>query len=281
MEQYFKRIAQQHDFKILELRPLSGGDINMVYHIKSVETSYVVKLNHASIFPGMFEAEAKGLRLLASSNTFKIPEVVGFDQVNDRSYLLMEYLDPGNLHKFDWTCFTENLAKLHQHSNHVFGLDHDNYIGSLPQYNSAETSASNFYINQRLNPQFKMAMEKGYKFSNLDNLFKNIFTEIPTEPPSLIHGDLWNGNYLVTASGEAALIDPALSYGPREMDIAMMRLFGGFPDRFYSHYHELFPLVEGWKERILIWQLYYLLVHLNLFGAGYLPQVNSIIKSFS
>jgi len=281
MEQYLQRIAQQHNFKILETHPLSGGDINRVYRIKSVETSYVVKLNQASIFPGMFEAEARGLKLLATSSSFKIPEVVGFDQVYDMSYLLMEYLEPSNLPPFDWKCFTENLVKLHQNSNQDFGLDHDNYIGSLRQYNGTETSASDFYINQRLNPQFKMARDKGFRFSDLDTLFKNIFEEIPNEFSSLIHGDLWNGNYLVTSSGEAALIDPAVSYGPREMDIAMMKLFGGFPDRLYSDYHELFPLVEGWKDRISIWQLYYLLVHLNLFGAGYLSQVNSIIKSFS
>jgi fructosamine-3-kinase len=281
MEQYLQRIAQHHDFKVLEVHQLTGGDINRVYRLKSVETSYVVKLNQASVFPGMFEAEARGLRLLATSSSFKIPEVVGFDQVNDMSYLLMEYLEPSNLHPSDWKCFAENLVKLHQNSNQNFGLDHDNYIGSLRQYNGMETSASDFYINQRLNPQFKMARDKGFRFSTLDTLFKNFFEEIPNEFPALIHGDLWNGNYLVTSSGGVALIDPAVSYGPREMDIAMMKLFGGFPDRLYSDYHELFPLVEGWKERISIWQLYYLLVHLNLFGAGYLSQVNSIIKSFS
>ena len=112
-------------------------------------------------------------------------------------------------------------------------------------------------------------------------IYSQISEEIPDEAPSLIHGDLWNGNYMVSNKGEPTLIDPAVAYAPREMDIAMMHLFGGFPQDVYSIYNEQFPLVENWKDRISLWQLYYLLVHLNLFGSSYLSQVKGIIKRYS
>jgi fructosamine-3-kinase len=177
--------------------------------------------------------------------------------------------------------FAEALACLHKTTAKNFGLDHDNYIGSLPQQNNFCSSASEFYITQRLEPQFKMAADNGFNFKNLEKFFKNISEEISNEAPALVHGDLWNGNYMVSKIGEAVLIDPAVAYAPREMDIAMMKLFGGFSEEIFSNYNAAFPLGEGWKERLPLWQLYYLLVHLNLFGSGYLPQVNSVIKRYS
>jgi fructosamine-3-kinase len=138
-----------------------------------------------------------------------------------------------------------------------------------------------FYISQRLEPQLKLAFEGGFKFGNLKGFFKNISEEIPEESPSLIHGDLWSGNFLVAHNGDPALIDPAVAFAPREMDLAMMKLFGGFSEEVFMTYNSIFPLCEGWKERTAIWQLYYLLVHLNLFGSGYWSQVKFILKRYS
>jgi Fructosamine-3-kinase len=199
----------------------------------------------------------------------------------DRSYLILEYIAPGNPASTFWSQFAENLAKLHHTTQPHFGLDHDNYIGSLPQSNKMEITASEFYINQRLEPQLKRARDSGFSFSNLDRFFTTISEVIPNEVPSLIHGDLWNGNFLISEKGDAALIDPAVAFAPREMDLAMMQLFGGFPSEVFSMYNEHFSLTENWKERTSLWQLYYLLVHLNLFGAGYLLQVNAILKKYS
>jgi fructosamine-3-kinase len=126
-----------------------------------------------------------------------------------------------------------------------------------------------------------MAFDKGYEFKDLKRFYSNISDAIPNEAPSLIHGDLWNGNYLVSECGEPTLIDPAVAFAPREMDLAMMQLFGGFSSEVYLLYDERFPLPDQWKERIGIWQLYYLLVHLNLFGSGYYHQVHSIVKQYS
>jgi fructosamine-3-kinase len=229
----------------------------------------------------MFETEAKGLNLLSSSNSFRIPEVISVGEIDNQSYILMEFIDSGSATNTFWDKFANCLVSLHKNTHESFGLDHSNYIGRLPQYNFEESIASDFYIQQRLVPQFKMSFDKGYVFKDLDRFYSIISEEIPNEAPSLIHGDLWNGNYLISDKGEPSLIDPAIAYAPREMDLAMMKLFGGFSSDVYSMYNERFPLPDQWEERTKLWQLYYLLVHLNLFGSGYYHQVHTIVKQYS
>ncbi len=281
MNNNLQKIALKNKLELKQAVPLQGGDINEVFLLKCENHNYVIKLNDAHRFPNMFEAEALGLDLLRKSNSFKIPNVIAFGIEENSSYLILEYNPKGSQTSKFWESFTENLVKLHRTTNNNFGLNHNNYIGSLPQMNKTESSASKFYTNQRLEPQFKMARENGFSFSSLDVFFKNISDEIPEEAPSLIHGDLWNGNYLVSENSEPVLIDPAVAFAPREMDLAMMQLFGGFPNEVYSTYNDIFPLENNWQNRIPIWQLYYLLVHLNLFGGGYLSQVKNIIKQYS
>lgn len=281
MKSVVRQIAAQNGLECIEANPLSGGDINSVFLLNCIAESCVVKINQASKFPAMFEAEAKGLQLLEATKSFKIPKVIALGEMDSYSYLIIEYISPGRPSTNYWHDFAEKLTALHKTSQPQFGLDHDNYIGSLTQYNKPAATASEFYILQRLEPQLKLAIEKGFSFSNLDRFFKNIAEVITNEVPALIHGDLWNGNYLISEKGNAVLIDPAVAYAPREMDLAMMQLFGGFPSEVFSTYIEIFPLTENWKERISLWQLYYLLVHLNLFGVGYLSQVKNIIKKYS
>lgn len=279
--QILNKIAEENNLNLLSFKPLTGGDINDVYLLKCTSQNYVVKINSASKYPEMFTAEAKGLNLLTTSKSFKIPKVLNFGSFEDTSYLLLENLEEGKKSNDFWNQFAEKLAKLHKTTNSYFGLDHDNYIGSLHQYNSQETSAADFFINQRLQPQFKLASQHGFQFSSLDSLYKNIISLIPNEPPALLHGDLWGGNYMVLQTGNPALIDPAVAFGSREMDLAMMHLFGGFSEEVFKLYNEIFPLENGWKTRISLWQLYYLLVHLNLFGSGYLSRVQQIVKMFN
>ena len=126
-----------------------------------------------------------------------------------------------------------------------------------------------------------MASKRGFSFKNLEQFYRNISEEIPEEAPALIHGDLWSGNFITNEEGLPCLIDPAVGYAPREMDLAMMKLFGGFPEQVFEEYDEIFPLEKGFQERIPIWQLYYLLVHLNIFGSSYKPSVAQIVKRFS
>ena len=281
MNSILKKIALKQNLKLENAKSLQGGDINEVFLLECGSEKYVIKINEASNYPNMFEAEALGLKLLQVTISFKIPKIIAAGVEGKTSYLLLEYISTGSTYQVFWKDFAYCLVKLHQTTQNNFGLKHNNYIGSLQQINNIESSASDFYINQRLIPQFKIADELDFKFSSLERFFKNISEEIPDEAPSLIHGDLWNGNYMVSNKGEPTLIDPAVAYAPREMDIAMMHLFGGFPQDVYSIYNEQFPLIENWKDRISLWQLYYLLVHLNLFGSSYLSQVKGIIKQYS
>ena len=276
-----QKIASQNNFNLVEAKPLSGGDINDVFLLKCKEGDFVIKLNNTSKFPEMFSAEARGLQLLEKTNSFKIPQVIATATLENNSYLLMEFISTGEKSKFFWEEFAQNLAKLHKTSQPQFGLNHDNYIGSLPQTNQHCATASEFYISQRLQPQFKMAADKGFMFKELNAFYKNISEEIPNERPSLIHGDLWGGNYMISEEGKPVLIDPATSFAPREMDLAMMKLFGGFSQEVFVHYNSNFPLKPDWENRLPLWQLYYLLVHLNLFGSGYLSRVKSIISKYS
>ncbi|MBW1294392.1 fructosamine kinase family protein [Aquimarina litoralis] len=266
--------------KVKQSQPLSGGDINDVYLLDTVNLQVVVKKNSASRFPDMFEKEAQGLKVLRDTKTFTIPEVLGIGALSDTSFLLLEYIQPQEKHKDFWEIFGSQLASLHQNSTSHFGFESDNYIGSLWQYNKLCNSSVDFYITQRLQPQFILASQKGFSFQNLDVFYKNIEKEIPNELSSLIHGDLWNGNYTIGIKGFPSLIDPAVAYAPREMDIAMMHLFGGFDPQLFLIYNEIYPLQGNWKDRMSLWQLYYVLVHLNIFGSSYYNRVQQIINRY-
>lgn len=280
MKNTLQNIAIQNDLELISSEALFGGDINSVHRLETHKGDFVVKCNDAQKFPGMFPAEHEGLELLRETNSFIIPEVVTNNQVEDTAYLLMEYLPSGKKVDVFWRDFGEKLAQLHKTTSSTYGLNHDNYIGSLPQHNSKYNNAAEFYILQRLEPQFKMAVDKGFPFSRLEAFYTIISKEIPEEPSALVHGDLWNGNYMVSSSGEPVLIDPAVAFAPREMDLAMMQLFGGFPAEVFTVYNENYPLEYDWQNRTSLWQLYYLLVHLNLFGEGYLPQIEAVLRKY-
>jgi fructosamine-3-kinase len=183
-----------------------------------------------------------------------------------------------------WNDFGHRLAALHKHSQPSFGLSHDNYIGSLHQSNREHTSWEEFFIEERLQPLIRIAFDNR-EMDSLDvkafNLFEKRIPQIfPEEPPALIHGDLWSGNYMVNENGNAVIIDPAVYYGHREMDLGMSQLFGGFHPGFYESYDDAFPLRPGWRDRLDYCNLYPLLVHVNLFGRSYLGQIRSILRKF-
>ncbi|MCG9972275.1 fructosamine kinase family protein [Christiangramia crocea] len=280
-EEFLRQIAEENGINYKSSSPLSGGDINEVYLLEGQSEKFVVKINSAYRFPGMFEAEKSGLEKLAEPKIIDVPKAVAVGKAGERAYLILEYKSEGRKISSFWKSFGEQMAALHKTTSDNFGLEKDNFIGSLPQYNDKKARAAEFYISMRLHPQIKMAEEKGFQLNVSDNFYKTCEQLIPSERPSLIHGDLWNGNYLVNSDGLPCLIDPAVAFAPREMDLGMMKLFGGFDDQLFQIYNETFPLEPGWKKRIPLWQLYYLLVHLNIFGAGYRSQVTSIIKSFS
>lgn len=280
-ENIIQKIAAERGLQLSDITPLSGGDINEVFLLNTSNSGKIVaKINLAAKYPGMFEAEKEGMEALAKPEVIDVPAIIGTGSIDEHSYLLLEYRQSGRRTPDFWESFGQQMALLHQNTADHFGFETDNYIGSLPQYNTKCETASEFYITQRLEPQFKMARERNYDLGNTEAFLKRVEELVPSEKPALIHGDLWNGNYLVNEKGQACLIDPAIAYAPREMDLAMMKLFGGFDAKLFSTYQETFPTQPGFEERIPLWQLYYLLVHLNLFGTGYLNSVTRIIKSF-
>ncbi len=270
---------------IKKIQRLYGGSINNAYALQCGRPSYFIKFNERGRYPGMFASEIKGLNLLRQTNALRIPEVICQGELIDQSFLLLEYIEAGNKEPPFWEIFGRSLAKLHQNHSDSFGLDHSNYIGSLPQSNKVHTSWSNFFIEERLIFQEKMAVDNGRMNNQESKLLSGIYKVLPelfpVEPPSLLHGDLWSGNFLNDQSGEPVIFDPAVYFGHREMDIAMSHLFGGFHKRFYQAYHEAYPLQKGWEERLGICNLYPLLVHVNLFGGAYLSRVKSVVKRFS
>lgn len=273
-------LSEKEGFTLKGFSSLAGGSINKVFLLDTSEGKKVLKVNEANRFPGMFQAEKEGLEELRDSHTVDVPKVLGIGKSENSAYLLLEYKEKAPQKPDFWDRFARDLAALHQTTSEEFGFHSSNYIGSLPQHNHKHTSAADFYISERLEPQLKMALENGFSFEKLEHVFKNISKAIPRESPALIHGDLWNGNYITNEKGLPCLIDPAVSYGPREMDLSMMKLFGGFPEEVFLKYDSYLPLQPGFTDRIPLWQLYYLLVHLNIFGSSYLPQVRDILKSF-
>ena len=278
-EAFKKHLTEICNAKIEEIKPLSGGDINAVYKIKTAAEDLVIKVNSASKFPKMFELEALGLDHIANSNSFITPKVFTTSTFRDQSFILLEFLESGAKSTDFPERFGHQLAKMHRTTD-KFGFEKDNYIGSLPQYNTVEHNAVDFYINQRLEPQFKMAFDCGYSFKKIEKFYATISKLIPDEPAALIHGDLWSGNYMVGKTGEPILIDPATCYAPREMDIALMHLFGGFDSELFVQYNAHFPLANDWEERIKLWQLYYVLVHVNLFGGNYYASAKAVLDDY-
>lgn len=275
-----EQILSAQGTRLLRQQIISNGTGGLVFRLKTSKGERILKMQSKSEFSNMLNAEKIGLQTLKENGRFKIPEVFAQGKIDEIDYLLMEFIPNGKPVAHFWEVFAENLADLHRNSASYFGFSERNYIGSLPQFNLKENTAAEFYINQRLKPQFKLASENGFSFKNLESVYKNISAEIPDEKPALIHGDLWSGNYLIDEKGFPALIDPAVCFGPREMDLAMMQLFGGFPETVFATYKAVFPVEKDFEKRVPLWQLYYLLVHLNLFGNSYFSQVYRILKGY-
>jgi len=234
--------------------------------------------------PDLFEKEAKGLAILSEADCIKVPEPLFEGKFHERAYLVMEFIESGNPSTNFWTDFGNFMASLHKNSTPDFGLDHDNYIGSLVQSNRQYHSWNEFFAHERImrlvNQAYDCKFLQNSHIRYAEQLCSRLGDLIPGEIPALIHGDLWNGNFMVAANGKVAIYDPAVYYGHREMDLAMTRLFGGFAGEFYRSYMAGFPLAPGWEKRNDIFQLYPLLVHLLLFGGHYRETVVAILTKY-
>lgn len=272
--------------KIISSSSLGGGCINDSQMLTTkTGKKYFLKSN-SYLTADTFYKEANGLNEIASSKTIKVPLVISFDD----DFILLEYISSGNRTRIFFEDFGRKFADMHKHYSKHFGFYENNYIGSTPQLNivndEEKSNWQRFYFNKRLLYQIILAEKNGYltkelnkAFVSLENKMDLIFDGYKAQP-SLLHGDLWSGNYMIDQNGEACLIDPAVYYGDREADLAMTKLFGGFGYDFYQSYNEAYPLEPGYEFRENIYKLYHVLNHLNLFGTGYYQQAINLIRFY-
>jgi len=266
----------------LSYQVVSGGSINAVYKLTVEQKQLCCKINSVSDFPGMFSLEADGLALLRSSGAIRVPEVIVNTVIKSSQVLVLEWLEPQKKTPGFWKTFAEQLSQLHCVKGTSFGLDYDNYMGALKQTNKRSALWTDFFFEQRIQPQVRLAADNGLLSASQCSLFERLPTLLPQlfpqAAPVLLHGDLWSGNFICTDRQQPALIDPAVYYGHSAVDLALTTLFGGFDKSFYEAYHYYNPLPADHDRQWDCCNLYPLLIHLNLFGRSYLPQIISIIK---
>ncbi len=264
--------------------PVSGGDIARAYLLHTSTDRLFCKYLQNSQAYDMFRSERDGLEAIRANGKIKTPEVHYCAKIETGAVLIMDYIEARRPSTSDMFTFGAQLASMHKVGAEDFGWISDNYIGSLTQSNRKHLNWVDFYVEERLEPQLEMAKKKALLTEEElppREVMKKTLREIAGEVgPSLLHGDLWAGNYMISAEGVPYLIDPATYFGHSEIDIAMSRLFGGFQDSFYQAYEEVLPSEGLMDDRIKIYQLYYLLVHLNLFGGSYYSGVKAILKSY-
>jgi fructosamine-3-kinase len=281
-----KQITQAtgKQFEIVDCRSIGGGCINQVYAIGNNLDRYLLKLNQPALVE-MFAAEATGLSQIGATQTIRVPAPICWGVTTEHSYLVLEYLDlTTRANPQSWIEMGRNLAALHRchpDDRAEFGWQIDNTIGSTPQINTWESDWTTFFTNHRIGYQLQLARHKGGHFPRAAALL----TAIPQlladrQPqPSLVHGDLWSGNAGFTSSGTPVIFDPATYWGDREVDLAMTELFGGFPAAFYQGYNEIYPLDPSYSNRKILYNLYHILNHYNLFGGSYQSQANRAINA--
>lgn len=272
------------DVALLCAEPVGGGCIHNARRLQTDAGDFFLKYNSADESDN-FHAETKGLRLLGAAGALRVPQAIATGADGSHAWLLMEHIPSGGRQKGFWEDFGRGLAALHGHGADAFGLDHANFIGRLPQRNTWHGTWVDFFREERLEPQLRLAEAKNLAPSTLRRDFERLYLRLeelmPEDAPALLHGDLWSGNFMVDAAGAPVLIDPAVYYGHREAELAFTRLFGGFSEAFYRAYAEAMPLQAGWEERVDLFNLYPLAVHLNLFGRGYLPEIQSTLRRYA
>jgi len=279
--------------EVRESATCAGGDINDAYRVQLQDGRRVFVKTRECAPSRFFVSEADGLRWLAEAGALRIPEVLAECDTPRTSFLALEWIEraprggqvPGSQAADPHERLGRGLALLHQSGSESFGFQHDGFIGPLPQRNRSVSTWAEFYGEQRLEPLARLARDRGCIDGSLARMLASLCERLdalvgPSESPARLHGDLWSGNVLYDAKGEVWLIDPAAYAGHREVDLAMLALFGGLDRRVLDAYEEVSPLADGHSERVRLYQIYPLLVHVLLFGGGYGAQLREAVAFY-
>ncbi len=272
---------------VIDCQSVGGGCISEAVHVRlrkpdKTTRSLFVKSNDAS-FLDNFQCEAAGLRQLGEADAIRVPKVIDVISASGRVWLVTEWVEQGRRGSDFFETFAVGLAKLHQQTaGSQIGWQRDNYLGAAPQINSPCPDWPEFFAQHRIGFQIRWAAEQGLGDASLKSDCQQIVNRMPQlldgrqDTTSLLHGDLWSGNYLCDADGQPVIIDPAVYRGCREAEFGMLKLFGSCPAEFYQAYQQAWPMPAGWQRRVNVYVLYHLLNHLNLFGSGYLGQCRQV-----
>ena len=284
---FLESILQKHigsDARLLSTSFELGGCINNTLRLNTSSGNYFIKWQ-VGIPSDMFEKEAEGLRRLGKAGNLRIPHVIASGVEDGKHYLLMEYIETTSSGQTDWEDFGRSLALLHRDNrSDQYGFDHDNYVGKLPQPNSWMSSWIDFFVENRLEYQLKLAMENKLVTPDFVSRYRKFYGQLesllPVDQPALLHGDLWSGNFMTALNRKACLIDPATYYGHREIELSFTQMFGGFANAFYGSYEDTYSLEQGFNERVPIYNMYPHMAHVNLFGTSYLGGVLQVLDMY-
>ncbi|SER89006.1 Fructosamine-3-kinase [Gracilibacillus ureilyticus] len=285
MQDKLKQIGDTSN--IIKIQSISGGDINNAYYVRTEAREYFIKTNK-QVPATFFQAEAEGLEQIRKTKTIRVPDVYHYEiaSSNEEICLMMEWIEPGKS-KTSGQLLGEQLARLHlAEAGSQYGMHGTTFVGEITQENALYDNWLIYYREKRLRAQLEIGINRGTIPINrrklLEQLLDKLDRFIPEHPGvSLLHGDLWGGNWLTGPQGKPYLIDPSVVYGDNAFEIAFTEVFGGFPDTFYESYQYYYPLPDYYEEIKPLYQLFYLLVHLNLFGEGYGPSVDRILSRYN
>lgn len=269
--------------EVQTIKKIKGGSINEAYYVQTIDAEFFMKF-HANAPKFFFKSEATGLRLLKETNTISVPSFLSYSDQPGRGFLLLEWIEGRKTDKTEETLGSK-LADLHKSFGRLHGFDSDTYIGLLPQPNELNANWLEYYRDKRLGSQLEQGIEtgniEGKRRKQLEKLLETLDEWIPSfVEPSHLHGDLYSGNWIVGPGGEPYIVDPSFLYGDRHFELAYTELFGGFPSKFYEAYNENYPLRKEYEDIKPLYQLYYLMAHLNLFGEMYGEQIDQILDKY-
>lgn len=266
-----------------QIKRIQGGSVNEAFYIETAQSSYFMK-HHSQSPKYFFKSESQGLRQIKETNTISVPNFLSYSDQPGKAFLLLEWIEGEKNDQTDIR-LGRNLAKLHKCVGRMHGFTDDSYIGILHQPNTLSPSWLEYYREYRLKSQLDLGVDKGFiqgkRRTQLELLLQRLDKWLPEiVEPSYLHGDLWGGNWIVGPGGEPYLVDPSFLYGDRQFEIAFTELFGGFSQQFYESYKEVYPLRDDYQDVKPLYQLYYLLVHLNMFGETYGARVDEILAKY-